>query len=125
MLRFLFLPYFLFTCLGAAAQDFRIAPLHCEHRVNPVGIDMPKPSFGWQIDAESRGFIQSAYQIQVGADSSQLIKNIAGEWSTGKILSSQSQLILYAGKKLQPAKKYFWRVRTWDKNGRVSSWSVV
>jgi hypothetical protein len=125
MLRFLFLPYFLFTCLGAAAQDFRIARLHCEHRVNPVGIDMAKPSFGWQIDAASRGFIQSAYQIQVGTDSLQLIKNIAGEWSTGKILSSQSQLILYAGKKLQPAKKYFWRARTWDQGGRVSSWSVI
>lgn len=125
MQRSLLLSPFLLIGFCAAAQDFRITDIHCEHRVNPVGIDMAKPSFGWQISSNARGFVQSAYQVQVGTDSLQLTKNIAAEWNAGKIPSSQSQLVYYAGKKLQPAKKYFWRVRCWDKNGRVAAWSAV
>ena len=125
MLRFLLLPFLLLTGVAVAAQPIRFKQLHCENRVNPLGIDMASPSFGWQILAEQRSFIQSAYEIQVGSDSLQLTKNIAADWNSGKKLTSQSQLISYAGKKLLPAKKYFWRVRIWDKNNKLSSWSAI
>jgi hypothetical protein len=125
MLRFLFLPYLFFLGGNALAQPIRFKQLHCEYRINPLGIDIQVPTFGWQILAEKKGFIQGAYHIQVAADSLQLVKNIAGEWNSGKLFSAESQLIRYKGKALQSGKKYFWRVRIWEKNGLASSWSAI
>lgn len=121
MLRFLFLSYFVLFSFGVAAQSARFNKLFCEYRENPVGIDAASPAFAWQIDSKKNDYTQSAYQIQVGTDSN----NIASQWNSGKIVSSQSQFIYYKGRALQSGKKYFWRVQVWDKSGQSTSWSPV
>jgi hypothetical protein len=125
MLRFSLLSYFLLLCVGLSAQQTGFKKLFCEYRENPLGIDQPAPSFAWQIASAEQGYMQSAYYVQVGTDSLQLAKNIAGEWNSGKISSPGSQFIRYKGKPLQSGKKYFWRVRVWGKNGQASSWSKI
>jgi hypothetical protein len=126
MLRsLLLLLYLLLVSLPGTAQSFRLVQLRCERRINPVGIDVMSPGFGWQIHTAQRGFTQSAYHLLVATDSAQLTKNNADAWNSGKKISSQSNLVRYAGKKLQPGKKYFWRVRVWDKNNHASSWSAI
>src|SRR5688572_8232556 len=114
MQRFLFLSYLLMLFGTAEAQQAGFKQLFCEYRTNPVGIDVAAPSFGWQILSQQRGYMQSAFHIQVAEDAEQLINNNAGQWNSGKINSPESQLIRYKGKALQPGKKYFWRVRIWD-----------
>jgi hypothetical protein len=125
MLRFLFLTYLFFIAGNVAAQDTHFRKLFCQHRENPVGIDVQAPSFGWQILSSQKGYIQSGYYLQVSSDSLQLTQNIAGEWNSGKITSSSSQFVRYKGKPLQSGKKYFWRVRIWDKNSKASAWSSI
>ena len=69
-----------------------------------------------------RGQVQSAYQIIVSTDP----KAAAGDiWDSGKVASAKSTQIAFAGKALESGKSYFWKVRTWDRDGRESAWSAV
>jgi alpha-L-rhamnosidase len=109
---------------SAAENAAPAAPtaLRCEYLVNPMGIDMAKPRFFWIVDHAGRGQVQSAYQIVVSTDP----KAAAGDvWDSGKIASSKSAQVAFAGKALESGKTYFWKVRAWDRDGRESAWSAV
>ena len=47
----------------------------------------------------------------------------ANTWDSGKVASSQTHGIGYAGKPLQSHSRYYWRVQVWDQAGRPSAWS--
>lgn len=94
--------------------------LVCENLVNPIGIGITNPQFGWQLESGKRGTMQSAYELRVFSDAS---KPSGTVWTSGKVNSDQSVHVEYAGPKLQSAKKYFWQVRVWDNNGKASNWS--
>ena len=54
--------------LAARAQAApAIANLHVEYRATPLGIDVERPRFGWQMvaGAGERGLAQAAYRIAV------------------------------------------------------------
>ncbi|XOV95354.1 MAG: family 78 glycoside hydrolase catalytic domain [Bacteroidota bacterium] len=94
---------------------FTIDDLKCEYLENPLGIDTKSPRFTWKmVDSES-GTLQSAYQIIVGKDSSEVAKGEGISWNSGKI-DSRDQLVSYAGVDLDPFTKYYWGVRVWDQN---------
>ncbi len=96
--------------------------LRCEYLVNPMGIDMAKPRFFWVVGHPERGQAQSAYQVVVSTDP----KAAAGDvWDSGKVASSKSAQVAFAGKALESGKSYFWKVRAWDRDGRESAWSAV
>ena len=96
--------------------------LRCEYLDNPMGIDMAKPRFFWVLGHAERGQVQSAYQIVVSTDP----KAAAGDvWDSGKVASAKSTQVAFAGKALESGKSYFWKVRTWDRDGRESPWSAV
>ena len=86
--------------------------LRCEFRVNPLGIDAPRPRLSWVIESNDSGMLQTAYQVVVD-----------GVWDSGKVLSDQSQNIEYGGTPLVSGMRYNWKVRVWDKSGKVSRWS--
>lgn len=44
-------------------------------------------------------------------------------WDSGKIDTDQSVNVEYQGKPLESNKAYWWKVRTWDQNGRPSLYS--
>ena len=46
------------------------AELWCEYAVDPLGIDVPEPRFGWTLDSSRRGEVQSAYRILVATHNS-------------------------------------------------------
>ncbi|MDR0542262.1 MAG: glycoside hydrolase family 78 protein, partial [Dysgonamonadaceae bacterium] len=41
-------------------------------------------------------------------------------WNSGKIHSNKSQFIDFQGKKLQPGVRYSWKVKVWDKYGKMT-----
>ena len=94
--------------------------LKCEHLTNPIGIDATKPRLTWRLDDPSVGAKQTAYQIIVGTDSVQVSKGLGNMWQTAKIIADV-QLVTYKGKALKPFTKYFWKVLTWDKNGKIGT----
>jgi alpha-L-rhamnosidase len=113
------IPHFIiFACLllslSAYAQVQVQHPL-CENRSNPLGIDHHQPRFSWQLISGKRNAMQTAYELQVSSEASMAGKAL---WNSGKIMSDQSVFVAYAGPALESAKKYFWRVRVWDNDGK-------
>jgi alpha-L-rhamnosidase len=104
---------------AAARPDERVAVagLRCEYRTDPVGIDVRQPRLSWQLRSDTRGVVQSAYQLQARR-AGKLI------WDTGKLLSDRQTHVAYAGPALESSRRYSWRVRVWDGSGRVSAWSA-
>jgi alpha-L-rhamnosidase len=113
---------FLITALGITVSlnaQVKVKNLRCENRIDPIGLDILFPRFSWQLESVERNQTQTAYEIRVGMKSS---KNEF--WNSGKQISTQSAFVPYAGSALQSATTYYWQVRVWDKNGKVSDWSA-
>ena len=97
--------------------------LRCESLENPLGIDATQPRLSWQLSSGERGQKQTAYQILVAASEKNLAKDKGDLWDSGKISSDQSIQVDYAGQPLASRAQCFWKVRVWDKDGKVSGWS--
>ena len=108
--------FLLFTCFSAYAQE-NAAPfsLRVDLLLHPNQINSRYPAFSWVIP---RGH-QSAYQILVTSPSKGLV------WNSGRKNSPDCTGVLYKGHALQPSTAYYWKVRTWDRSGKVSRYSAV
>jgi alpha-L-rhamnosidase len=116
----LFLPFGLL-----AANPGKPSNLRCHNKYNPTGTES-KPYFGWYVNDADANEVQTAYQIEVSMVAEEL--NGRGNpyvWNSGKIRSGKQDYIYYAGKTLLPATRYYWKVKTWDKDGNASPYSVV
>jgi alpha-L-rhamnosidase len=119
---FVLLTLIVFSCKGP--EPFKQPKnLRCEYRINPVGIDDPQPRFYWYVNDTNRGAVQTAYHVLVASEPKLLKKDIGDIWNSDKIKSTQSAHIIYKGPPLESRKKYFWKVRTWDKEDKPSTWS--
>jgi len=105
---------------------FGLSPvnLKCEYKINPLGIDVASPRFFWIIPNAIRGAKQTAYQILVASDQNLLLKNNGDVWDSKKVESDENIQIPYSGKKLASHKRYYWKVKYWDENGKASEYSV-
>lgn len=122
MKKFIFITILLLSGTLCFSQ-IKVTQLLCENRVNPIGIDILKPQFSWQITSDKRSVMQAAYEIRVAGTSSSLTKGRKLQWTSGKIKTDQSVHVYYAGTSLQSGNKYFWQVRVWDNDGKASVWS--
>ncbi|MBO1511514.1 alpha-L-rhamnosidase [Metabacillus bambusae] len=109
---------------GKSDKKIDVTNLRTEYTNNPLGIDVTEPRLSWELESSNRGQKQTAYQIQVASNKSQLLKNEPDLWDTGKVDSDESVNIVYEGKALESKKRYFWRVKVWDNHGeKPSKWS--
>jgi alpha-L-rhamnosidase len=107
------------------------ADLRCEHTQEPLGIDVLQPRLSWKLtctehgrgESSIRNQYQTAYQIIVASSEELLSKDKADLWNSKKVKSDGTAHIPYKGKTLKSSQQVFWKVRVWDKNGYVSSWS--
>ena len=104
-------------------ERIQVVRLKCEYRDNPVGIDVLRPRLFWQLHSSRRGERQTAYRILVASDRSLLAQGKADLWDSGRVLSDQTVQIEYGGIPLGSRQECFWKVMTWDKDGRSSKWS--
>ena len=90
--------------------------LQCESKPNPSGIDEPNPQLSWQVqaaDANERGQVQTAYELQVASSLAFLTNGTADLWATGVVATNQTAQLAYAGNALASHQVCFWRVRVW------------
>ena len=79
-----------------ACSTTRLVSLRVEYEERPLGIDVGKPRFSWQMVSSRDGESQSAYQIIVTDEKGDEV------WNSGKVSSTLSLNIPYGGRPLQP-----------------------
>ena len=97
--------------------------LHCEYRVNPLGIDVAKPRLSWELRDPRRGARQTAYQLRVAGSAEDLTAGKDLLWDSDRVESCQSVHVPYEGPALESRQRCWWQVRTWDADGAESPWS--
>lgn len=117
------------TTPALAAAPPGIGRLLTEYLRDPIGLDVRLPRFSWQMSHSERGARQTAYQVQVGRDPARLADPAVEEvgpslvWDSGRVSSSQSLNVAYAGPALESGTTYYWRARLWDQTGAASPFS--
>ncbi|NMC37181.1 MAG: family 78 glycoside hydrolase catalytic domain [Bacteroidales bacterium] len=109
-------------CSGDYYSDIKTGQLTCNNLTDPSCIDS-NPSFSWILESSTRGAAQTAFQIILDPEKNRLKSERVCHWNSGKISSSESLWIDYSGLALEPAQKYYWKVRIWDQNDVPSEWS--
>ena len=111
----------LLTCLSCfvQAKNITISRLTCEMQEGLVVVE-GSPRLGWVMESPENGTRQSAYEIDIR-------EAFTGRsvWNSGKVYSSQSQLVSTKGADIRPDNSfnYSWRVRVWDETDTPSEWS--
>ena len=111
--------------MATAKNTSNITPggLRCEYSVNPLGVDALRPRLSWVLESPKRAQKQTAYQILVASSLKRLEADEGDIWDTGRVISDRSIQVAYAGPPLLSRKRYYWKVRVWDKEGSVSAFS--
>lgn len=131
---FVLLCFCLFTAGVSARKEasgsahLQVSHLTVEHMQNPAVIDTPQPRFSWINEPKDEcitGEKQTAYRIVVASSERELKRGNYDLWDSGHVRSERSVLVPYAGKPLMSGQDYYWRVQTWDSNGKASKWSSV
>ncbi|MCB0632309.1 MAG: glycoside hydrolase family 78 protein [Saprospiraceae bacterium] len=115
----------LLVCLSISAvrsQALSTYDLSCEHKVNPLGLDVAQPRLSWKIKADGNNMLQTAYAIQVATTPAFSRKSLV--WDSGKQNAGTSVLLPYQGDALTSGQRYYWKVKVWDNKGRESDWSA-
>jgi alpha-L-rhamnosidase len=110
------LAYGMTSCCATSVMEqeqFSAIDLRCEDLVDPLGVDILKPRLSWKIRADYNGAAQSAYQVLCATAPDLLKEGAADLWESGKVSTSQSQHVLYAGKALPSGIPCYWTVRVW------------
>ena len=88
------------------------------YAAQPLGIDV-SPRLGWFPEVAQ----QTAYQIRVAHAPEAFQEERQILWDSGKVLSSASAQVAYTGPELVSRMRYYWQVRVWDGQDRMSVWS--
>jgi alpha-L-rhamnosidase len=107
---------------GLCFAQVKVQNLLTENLVNPISIDAPAPRLSWQLTADRRNVMQTAYEVRVSTQTGKYSKKDL-VWNSGKVMSDQSIYVHYAGAALTSGTRYFWQVRVWDDKGKASDWS--
>ncbi len=110
--------------VNASSQQLKVTLPQIESKTNPLGIDITSPKFSWQLQSAQRAVMQTAYRILVADKLEMLQQNIGNIWDSKKMISARSVQVVYAGKQLQPATTYFWKVQVWDNKNSTASGEV-
>ncbi|MFF3442817.1 family 78 glycoside hydrolase catalytic domain [Streptosporangium sp. NPDC002721] len=106
----------------AAASPLAVTAPVTERRVAPIGVDAPRPRFGWQLTSNTPGQVQAAYQIIVASTEARAQAGTGDVWDSGRVVSGKSVDAVYGGGALASQTRYHWRVRVWDTQGRAAGW---
>jgi alpha-L-rhamnosidase len=107
---------------ASAQSTLTVTNLRCEYKVDPLGIDVQRPRFSWQLQSSDKGLLQSSYEVRVATSEADLAKRKT-VWDSGVQNSDASIQVEYAGPALEAEHTYYWQVRVADNHGHSSEWS--
>ncbi len=80
-----------------------------------------KPEFSWVVPTIAG--IQKGYQLLVASSLANINNNIGDVWDSGNVRSNKSIDVELQGEPLKANTTYFWSVRIFDKDNRISEYS--
>jgi alpha-L-rhamnosidase len=86
-------------------MSLRAYGLQCEHRVTPLGVDEPRPLFGWKLSSDVAGQGQRSYRLRVRA-----LGATDPIWDSGWVESDMHYGVVYAGTPVLATTRYRWQV---------------
>jgi len=86
-----------------------------------ISISDSLPEYSWIVPKEAVS--QNAYQILVASSKANIGNNIGDVWDSGQVRGKESTNVEQKGKPLSANSKYFWKVRIWDQDNRLSEYS--
>ena len=89
------------------SAELKAVDLRTEYRVDPRGVDDAKPRLYWRVTSDERGQEQTAYRVIAASTRDGLKQGKADLWDSGKVASSKSIHIEYAGKVLSSRQQCF------------------
>ena len=113
---------FLASCSVAKTDSLTISNLRCEF-MNESLTEKRTPRLSWELSSAETGQRQTAWQVILSDDRRKLDKGRGDIWNSGKKSGSETFGIIPDGKKLASFRKYYWKVRIWDRDGKVTGWS--
>lgn len=87
------------VAFAVASHALEVTRMTVEMSENPLALEVSAPRFGWQLTGAA-GAEQSAYRIELFRDDGKKQRRV---WDSGRVRSSQSQLVRYHGPELIPA----------------------
>jgi hypothetical protein len=93
------------------ATDLRV-----DTQTDPVGLGAATPGLSWN------GVTQTSYEVRVASSTAQL--GHPDLWDSGRVRSSATNNIGYAGRPLRSREGVVWDVRVWDGAGHAGAWSA-
>ena len=93
-----------------------------EYQENPLGIMQKQPQFGWAFENTAKK--QVAYRVIVSQNRENAEKGVGDIWDSGEVASSSCLDIRFAGKELESATCYYWKVFVKDNDGNVTQSEV-
>jgi arylsulfatase A-like enzyme len=88
-----------------------------------VSIKGKQALYRWILPKEAVS--QNAYQILVASSRKNIDNNLSDVWNSGQVWSNVSSNIEYKGKALNSNTKYYWKVRIYHQDNRLSDYSEV
>ena len=96
--------------------------LRAEHRVDPIGLDEPRPRLSWRVELAPPATRQASFTIQVARKPS--FARAAIVWSQTDVVSA-APAIVYDGPPPGSRERRAWRVRLVDDRGAEGPWSAL
>lgn len=83
------------------------------------------PTFSWIVPTREPDDYQTAYQLLLASSPTLLEADKSDVWDSGKAGDGNALHVPYGGKSLESPKTYYWKVRIWNKSGKVSAYSEI
>jgi len=108
---------------ASASGSVMVDDLRCCNLINPEGI--ASPLLSWKIKTSTEGVSQAAWEVEIASTKELLENGKADVWKSGKQESDEQFGIKPTTDHFAEATGYFWHVRIWDNDQKISPWSSV
>ncbi len=79
------------------------------------------PNYVWRLPKHAES--ERGYQVLVSSSRRLIDLNIGDVWNSGRVLGEHGSNVRHSGTPLKPHTKYFWKVRIWDHDNRMTEYS--